>query len=62
MDNTKKFFDFVFNKFFGNYLNLRKNENIKSTKLPDLNKTYLHSLNKYYQLSDEDIDIKDKES
>lgn len=48
MDNTKKLYDYIFNKFFGSYLYIRKNDQLKTTKLPDLNKTFFHSLKKYY--------------
>ncbi len=64
MDNAKKVYDYVFNKFFNGYLNLRKNEQIKdkSVKLPDFNKAYLHNLKKYYAMIDDDNVDKDEES
>ena len=48
MDNSKKVYDYVFNKFFGGNLSLRKNDQLKSQKLPDLNKVFIHNLKKYY--------------
>lgn len=61
MDNAKKSYDYIFNRFFGNQLSLRKNEEIKGKnfKLPDLNKVYLLNLKKYYDLLDEESDDKD---
>jgi hypothetical protein len=53
MDNAKKAYDYVFNKFFSGYLNLRKNDQIKTVKLPDFNKAYLHNLKKYYKLAED---------
>jgi len=54
MDNAKKVYDYVFSKFFGSYLNLRKNDQLKSTKLPELNKSYIHNLKKYYELVEDE--------
>lgn len=62
MDNAKKVFDYIFNKFFGGYLSLRKNQQLKSVKLPDFNKVYLHNLKKYYDMVDDENDDKDNES
>lgn len=58
MDNTKKVYDFILNKFFGVYLGLRRNDQVKdrSVKVPDFNKAYIHNLKKYYQLVNEDSD------
>jgi hypothetical protein len=60
MDNAKKVFDYILNKFFGNYLSLRKNDQIKTTKPPELNKAYLHHLKAYYQITNQDSDDEDR--
>ena len=62
MDNAKKAYDYVFNKFFSGYLNLRKNDQIKTAKLPDFNKAYLHNLKKYYNLAEDSDNDNDEES
>jgi len=62
MDNAKKVYDYVFNKFFGGYLSLRKNPQVKdnSIKLPDYNKVFLHNLKKYYEMVDDENVDKDE--
>lgn len=52
MDNAKKIYNYVYAKFFGRYLSLRTNVEIKENivKLPDINKHYLTNLKKYYQI------------
>ena len=62
MDNAKKAYDYVFNKFFSGYLNLRKDDQIKTVKLPDFDKAYLHNLKKYYNLAEDSDDDNDEES
>lgn len=65
MDNTKKVFDKILGNFFGTYLHLRKNEQIKnkSVKLPEFNKVYLNNLKKYYEIAGDEADVdKDDES
>lgn len=62
MDNAKKVFDYILNKFFGTYLNLRKNDQIKTTKFSSLNKAYLYNLKAYYQITNQDSDDEDNSS
>ncbi len=64
MDNTKKVFDYILTKFFGGYMSLRTNNQVKdkSVKFPDFNKTYLYNLKKYYQMVNDDSDDNDGSS
>lgn len=57
MDNAKKSYDQVFEKFFSKYLNLRTNEQLEegTIKLPELNKPYLNNLKRYYSM-EADVD------
>jgi len=50
MDNTKKVFDYILTKFFGSYLYLRNNDEVKSNKLANINKAYMLGLKKYYTI------------
>jgi hypothetical protein len=64
MDNAKKVLDIILGKFFGGYLGLRKNEQLKnkSVKISQFNKAYLNNLKKYYELVNEDSDGSDNSS
>ena len=51
MDNAKKGYDLILRKFFGSFLYLRTNEEIEEKKdFPNINKVYLNSLKKYYEI------------
>lgn len=57
MDNAKKAYDVVLNKFFSSYLFLRSNEDIQQRKpFPNINKVFLLNLKKYYSIVDKDDD------
>ena len=54
MDNAKKSYDQILNKFFSNFLYLRTNEEVQAKKeFPNINKVYLNNLKKYYELKGE---------
>lgn len=55
MDNAKKAYDVVLNKFFSSYLFLRSNDEIQRRKdFPNINKVFLLNLKKYYSLVQKD--------
>ena len=57
MDNAKKSYDQILNKFFNNFLYLRTNEEVQARKeFPNINKVYLNHLKKYYELKGEEED------
>jgi hypothetical protein len=63
MDNAKKAFDVVLDKFFSSYLFLRNNEELQKKKeFPNINKVFLVNLKKYYQLVDKETGEGDERS
>ena len=51
MDNTKKVFDYILNKFFSSYLFIRSNEDlIRKKEFPNINKPFLNNLKKFYHI------------
>jgi len=51
IDNAKKVFDYILNKFFTAYLFIRNNEDINQKKeFPNINKPFLNNLKKYYNI------------
>ncbi len=63
MDNAKKAFDVVLDKFFSSYLFLRNNEETQKRKeFPNINKVFLVNLKKYYQLVDKETGERDEGS
>jgi len=57
MDNVKKAFDYILTKFFGSYLFLRNNDELKKHKeFPNIQKPFLNHLKRYYVMVDHDYD------
>lgn len=55
MDNAKKVYDYVLTKFFGSYLFLRNNDELKKKKeFPNINKPFLNNLKRYYVMIEND--------
>lgn len=63
MDNAKKVYDYVLNKFFGSYLFLKTNEEVKQSKeLPNIQRAFINNLKKFYIITQNDYDNDDLDS
>jgi hypothetical protein len=63
MDNAKKVFDYVLNKFFGSYLFIKTNEEVKNKKeLPNIQRPFINNLKRFYIITEHDYDNDDIDS
>ena len=52
MDNAKKVYDYILNKFFSSYLFLKTNEEYKKNKeLPNIQRPFINNLRKFYKVT-----------
>lgn len=55
MDNAKKVFDYVLNKFFSSYLFLKTNEESKKSKdFPNIQRPFISNLKRFYIITEKD--------
>ena len=63
MDNAKKVYDYVLNKFLGSYLYLKTNEEVKKNKeLPNIQRPFINNLRRFYIITQHDYENDDLDS
>jgi hypothetical protein len=63
MDNAKKVYDYVLNKFLGSYLFLKTNEEMKKNKeFPNIQRPFINNLKRFYIITQHDYENDDIDS
>lgn len=63
MDNAKKVYDYMLNKFLGSYLFLKTNDEVrKSKELPNIQRPFISNLRRFYIITQHDYENDDLDS